>query len=57
MKVLNKIDGYKTYVLIVIGAIVIGLKELGYITPELYTILTPLVALLTAGAIRHGISK
>ena len=54
-KLLNKIRGYKTYIIMVVGVLANGAIAMGYIDPEYLTTINSILGFLGLGTIRHGI--
>ena len=56
-KLLDKLSGYKTYLVVVIAVIVNGCVAQGYIDPQYLDTINTVLGFLGLGTLRHGIKK
>lgn len=57
MNILQRIDGHKTHIAIVIAVVLVALQELSLITPEIFDLVIKLDGLFGAYAVRDAIRK
>ena len=54
---MNKINGKKAYIVMIVGVLVNGAAAMGYIPQEYIPAINSMLGFLGLGAIRHGIAK